>query len=114
MGYLPKKGVGVELVEFPSARRSVQGCIFSPDPKLFGQPPTAVVMVHGVEAYWYAPPIVFLGSYLAEAGYTALGYNGAHSGESFRTSEFSTAVEEVAAAVAFTKSRGFEKIFLIG
>jgi len=114
MGYLPKKGVGTELVEFKSAGHDVQGCLFSPDPKLFDTPSTAVVMVHGVESHWYAPPTMFLGSYLAEAGYAALGYNGVHSGESFRTSEFPAAVEEVGAAIDFIKSCGFEKILLLG
>lgn len=114
MGYLPEKGVGTELVEFPSGGRGVQGCIFAPDPKAFAPSRTAVVMVHGVEAYWYAPPTMFLGSYLAAAGYPALGYNGVHSGESFRTSEFLTAVQETGDAIAFMKSRGFDKIILIG
>jgi hypothetical protein len=80
----------------------VQGCLFTPDPRLFREATTAVVMVHGVEAYWYAPPTMFLGSYLAEAGYPVLGYNGIHSGESFRTSEFSTAVQDVADAIINT------------
>jgi pimeloyl-ACP methyl ester carboxylesterase len=57
---------------------------------------------------------MFLGCYLAEAGYAALAYNGVHSGESFRTSEFEVAVEEVDAAIAFAQARGFKNIFLAG
>jgi hypothetical protein len=57
---------------------------------------------------------MFLGAYLAEHGYAALGYNGIHSGRTFRTSEFETAVKEVAAAVTFLKARGFKSIFLVG
>ena len=66
MGYLPKKGVSFELIEFTSGGRTVQGGIFGPDPKLFQEPGTAVVLVHGVEGYWYAGPTMFLGCYLAE------------------------------------------------
>ena len=57
---------------------------------------------------------MFFGCYLAEAGYTALAYNGVHSGESFRTSEFEVAVEEVDAAIAFVQARGFKNIVLAG
>ena len=114
MGYLPKKGVSFELLEFQSGGRTVQGGIFGPDPKLFHEPGTAVVLVHGVEAYWYTGPTMFLGCYLAEFGYAALAYNGAHSGESFRTSKFEVAVEEVDAAIAFARARGFKNIFLAG
>jgi len=114
MGYLPKKGVSFELLEFQSGGRTVQGGIFGPDPNLFHEPGTAVVLVHGVEAYWYAGPTMFLGCYLAEYGYAALAYNGVHSGESFRTSKFECAVEEVDAAIAFARARGFKNIFLAG
>ncbi len=114
MGYLPKKGVSFELIEFQSAGRTVQGGLFGPDPELFHDAGTAVVLVHGVESYWYSGPTMFLGCYLAEAGYTALAYNGVHSGESFRTSEFEVAIEEVDAAIAFAQSRGFKNIFLAG
>ena len=114
MGYLPKKGVSFELIEFQSAGRTVQGGLFGPDPELFHDAGTAVVLVHGVESYWYSGPTMFLGCYLAEAGYAALAYNGVHSGESFRTSEFEVAIEEVDAAIAFAQSRGFKNIFLAG
>jgi pimeloyl-ACP methyl ester carboxylesterase len=114
MGYLPKKGVSFELIEFQSAGRTVQGGLFGPDSELFYEAGTAVVLVHGVESYWYSGPTMFLGCYLAEAGYTALAYNGVHSGESFRTSEFELAVEEVDAAIAFAQARGFKNIFLAG
>jgi len=114
MGYLPKAGVGFELIEFHSNGRDVQGGIFSPDPKLFKPSTTAVVLVHGVESYWYSAPTMFLGAYLAEAGYTVLGYNGVHSGDSFRTSEFESAVIEAGDAVTFMSNRGFDKIFLVG
>ena len=114
MGYLPKKGVSFELIEFQSGGRTVQGGLFTPDPKLFYDPGTAVVLVHGVESYWYAGPTMFLGCYLAEADYAALAYNGVHSGESFRTSEFEFAVQEVEDAIAFAQTRGFNNIFLAG
>jgi len=112
--YLPPKGVQLELVEFQSEGATVQGGVFMPDPKVFGRPDTAVVLVHGVESYWYAGPPMFLGGLLAERGYAAMGYNGVHSGESFRSSEFEVAVRQVAAAVEFMKSRGFGRIFLVG
>lgn len=53
----------------------MQEGIFGPDPKLFHEPRTAVVLAHGVEAYWYAGPTMFLGCYLAESGSAALTYN---------------------------------------
>jgi pimeloyl-ACP methyl ester carboxylesterase len=114
MGYLPEKGIGFELVEFQSGGRDVQGGLFSPDPKFFGEARTAVVLVHGVEAYWYSAPTMFLGCNLAAQGYSVLGYNGVHSGASFRTSTFESAVQELGDAVAFMKGRGFEDIFLAG
>ena len=114
MGYLPKKGVSFELIEFQSGGRPVQGGLFAPDPKLFDEPGTAVVLVHGVESYWYSGPTMFLGCYLAETGYAALAYNGVHSGQSFRTSEFEFAVKEVEDAIAFAEARGFSNIFLAG
>jgi pimeloyl-ACP methyl ester carboxylesterase len=114
LAYLPPKGVQLELVEFQSGGRTLQGAMFTPDPKRFAQPRVGVVLVHGVESYWYEGPPMFLGGLLAERGYAALGYNGAHSGESFRNSEFETAVQEVGAAIAYMKSRGYRDIFLVG
>ena len=61
MGYLPKPGVGFELIEFRSNGRDVQGGIFSPDPRLFKPLATAIVLVHGVESYWYSAPTMFTG-----------------------------------------------------
>jgi len=114
LAYLPPKGVQFELVEFQSEGRTVQGGFFSPDPSIFTKPEIGLVLVHGVESYWYSGPPMFLGSYLAEQGYAALGYNGVHSGARFRTSEFETAVKEVGAAIEFMKERGFKSIFLVG
>ena len=114
MGYLPKPGVGFELIEFRSNGHDVQGGIFSPDPKRFKRSATAIVLVHGVESYWYSAPTMFMGCLFAEAGYTVLGYNGVHSGDTFRTSEFETSVSEAGDAVAFMSSRGFDRIFLVG
>ena len=110
LAYLPPKGVALELVEFQSEGKTVQGAMFLPK----GKSEIGVVLVHGVESYWYQGPPMFLGGLLAEQGFAALGYNGAHSGESFRSSEFETAVKEVGAAIAFMKSRGYTKIFLVG
>jgi pimeloyl-ACP methyl ester carboxylesterase len=112
--YLPPKGVAFELVEFPAQGKTLQGGMFAPDAKRFAKPSVGVVLVHGVESYWYEGPPMFLAGLLAEQGYAALAYNGAHSGESFRTSEFETAVREVGAAVAYMKSRGYRDIFLVG
>jgi pimeloyl-ACP methyl ester carboxylesterase len=111
LAYLPPKGVGVELVEFPGGGRSVQGALFAPQGK---RASVGVVLVHGVESYWYQGPPMFLAGELAARGYAALGYNGAHSGESFRSSEFETAVAEVGAAIAYMKSRGYQTIVLAG
>lgn len=114
MGFVPSNGASTELIEFKSGGRDVQGCIFAPDARRFHPSTTAVIMVHGVEAYWHAAPTMFLGCLLADEGYTVLGYNGVHSGESFRTSEFESAVQEVGDALAFMKARGFDEIFLLG
>jgi hypothetical protein len=51
LAYLPPKGVAVELVEFKSGARTVQGAAFSPDPRQFGEPTTGVILVHGVESH---------------------------------------------------------------
>jgi len=114
MGYIPKKGIGIELIEFPSGGREVQGVLFTPNAKLYNKCTTAVVLVHGVESYWYFPPTMFLACYLSEEGYAVLGYNGVHSGENFRASEFETAVNEVGDALSFMKGRGFDNFFLLG
>jgi pimeloyl-ACP methyl ester carboxylesterase len=114
MGYLPGEDVALELVEFKSAGRDAQGALFAPHPRAFRPSHNGVVLVHGVESYWYSGPSMFLGCNLAAAGYTCLAYNGVHSGESFRTSEFETAVREVGDAVAFLHARGAEQIFLVG
>jgi pimeloyl-ACP methyl ester carboxylesterase len=114
MGYLPGKDVAFELVEFKSAGRDVQGGLFTPHPRAFRPSTSGAVLVHGVESYWYSGPTMFLGCNLAAAGYTCLAYNGVHSGESFRTSEFETAVGEVGDAIAFLQTRGIERIFLAG
>src|SRR4051794_4317272 len=114
LAYLPPKDVRVELVEFKAEGKTLQGAFFTPDAARFPKPKMAVVLVHGVESYWYQGPPMFLAGLLAERGYAALAYNGAHSGESFRTSEFETAVKEVDAAVAYMKTRGFDALFLVG
>src|SRR5262245_31492149 len=112
--YLPAPGVQFELIEFQSGKETVQGGFFSPDPKKFARPTTGVILVHGVESYWYKGPAMFLSAKLAEHGYAALAYNGAHSGSTFRTSEFETAVAEIADAVKLMKQRGFVNIVVIG
>lgn len=112
--YVPPKGVGVELVEIPNAGKLMQGAFFTPDSKLFRNPTTGVILVHGVESYWYSGVPMFLACYLAEQGYATLGYNGVHSGESFRTSDFEDAVKEVDAAVQYMKGRGIKDVFLVG
>src|SRR5437016_2606555 len=112
--YLPPKGVEFELVEFPADGKTLQGGMFAPDARRFAKPRVAVVLVHGVESYWYQGPPMFLAGLLAAQGYAALAYNGAHSGESFRTSDFETAVREVGAAITYMKSRGYREIFLVG
>src|SRR3954468_892514 len=114
LAYLPPKDVRVELVEFKAEGKTLQGAFFTPDAARFPKPKMAVVLVHGVESYWYQGPPMFLGGLLAEQGYAALGYNGAHSGESFRSSDFETAVKEVGAAIAYMKGRGYKNIFLVG
>lgn len=114
MGYLPSAGTNVELIEFTSNGREAQGALFTPDPKRFAAPTTAIVLVHGVESYWYSAPTLFMACLFAGAGYAVLGYNGVHSGDSFRTSEFETAVREAGDAVEFMVTRGFENIFLVG
>jgi len=112
--YLPPKGVEFELVEFPAEGKTLQGGLFVPDSKRFAKPGVGVVLVHGVESYWYQGPPMFLAGLLAAQGYGALAYNGAHSGESFRTSDFETAVREVGAAISYMKSRGYQRIALAG
>jgi pimeloyl-ACP methyl ester carboxylesterase len=111
--FLPPKGVQVELVEFPGGGRTIQGAMFMPDAR-HARPTVGVVLVHGVESYWYQGPPMFLAGLLANRGYAALAYNGAHSGESFRSSEFDTAVQEVGAAIAYMKSRGYQRLLLVG
>ena len=111
--YLPPAGVETELVEFNSCGRSVQGAIFTPGART-GRSDTAVIMVHGVEQFWYVGPTMFLATSLAGRGFTTFGYNGIHSGPSFRWSRFETAVQEVCDAIAFMKQRHFERIVLIG
>jgi len=112
--YVPPKGVVVELVEIPNAGKVIQGAFFTPDPKAFKNPTTGVILVHGVESYWYSGPPMFLACLLAEQGYATLGYNGVHSGESFRTSDFEAAVKEVSAVIEYMKNRGIKDIFLVG
>jgi pimeloyl-ACP methyl ester carboxylesterase len=111
--YLPPPGVRTELVEFDSGGRRVQGALFSPSANA-AQSETAVILVHGVEQFWYVGPTMFLAASLAGRGYTTLGYNGCHSGQTFRWSRFESAVREVGDAIAFAKQRGFERIVLIG
>ena len=47
--FLPPKTVGIELVEFQSEGKTVQGAMFLPK----ARSENAVVLVHGVESYWY-------------------------------------------------------------
>src|ERR1043165_2974285 len=112
-GYLPPKDVRWELFGFSADGRTLQGGFFAPAAGRASND-IGVVLVHGVESYWYQGPPMFLASLLADRGYAALAYNGAHSGESFRTSEFETAVREVGAAIAYMKSRGYQRIALAG
>ena len=111
--YLPPAGVQTELVEFSSSGRSVQGAIFKPNAHA-SRLDTAVILVHGVEQFWYVGPTMFLATSLAGRGFTTFGYNGTHSGPTFRWSKFETAVQEVCDALAFMKQRGFARIVLIG
>ncbi|AMN40526.1 hypothetical protein RHPLAN_20860 [Rhodoplanes sp. Z2-YC6860] len=111
--YLPPEGVRTELIEFESCGRRVQGAVFAPVSAARPRD-TALIMVHGVEQFWYVGPTMFLATSLAGCGYTTLGYNGAHSGQSFRWSSFEAAVQEVRDAVAFFKQRGFRRVVLMG
>lgn len=114
MGYLPSSGTKVELIEFNGNGREVQGALFTPDPSRFSAALAAIVLVHGVESYWYSAPTLPMACLFAEAGYAVLGYNGVHSGDSFRASEFADAVTEAGDAVEFMNRRGFDNIFLVG
>jgi pimeloyl-ACP methyl ester carboxylesterase len=111
--YLPPAGVRTELVEFDSGGRRVQGAVFSSD-QMQGEPDTAVILVHGVEMFWSIGPTMFLATSLAGRGFTTFGYNGVHSGQTFRWSTFEAAVQEVGDAIHFMKQRGFKRIVLIG
>jgi pimeloyl-ACP methyl ester carboxylesterase len=111
--YLPPAGVRTELVEFDSGTRRVSGAVFHPDPRTL-RPDTAIVLVHGVEQFWYVGPTMFLATSLAGRGFTTFGYNGVHSGPTFRWSRFEDAVQEVGDALAFMKKRNFRRIVLIG
>jgi pimeloyl-ACP methyl ester carboxylesterase len=111
--YLPPPGVQTELVEFNSCGRYVQGAIFKPSAHI-SRSDTAVILVHGVEQFWYVGPTMFLATSLAGRGFTTFGYNGTHSGPTFRWSRFETAVQEVCDALTFMKQRNFGRIVLIG
>lgn len=111
--YLPPAGVRTELVEFDSGGRRIQGAVFWPEQKN-GRTDTAVILVHGVENFWYVGPTMFLATSLAGRGFTTFGYNGAHSGQTFRWSTFEAAVQEVGDAIGAMKRRGFRRIVLIG
>jgi hypothetical protein len=80
--YLPPAGVQTELVEFNSGGHCVQGAIFKPSAHIH-QSDTAVILVHGVEQFWYVGPTMFLATSLAGRGFTTFGYNGTHSGPTF-------------------------------
>jgi pimeloyl-ACP methyl ester carboxylesterase len=110
--YLPPAGVRTELVEFDSGGRRVNGAVFHPGQA--GRPDTAVILVHGVEQFWYAGPTMFLATSLAGHGFTTFGYNGVHSGPTFRWSRFEEAVQEAGDAIAFMKRRDFRRVVLIG
>ncbi len=111
--YLPPEGVTTELVEFTSGMRRVNGVVFHPD-RATPQQDTAIILVHGVEQFWYVGPTMFLATSLAAHGFTTFGYNGVHSGQTFRWSSFEAAVQEVGDAIAFMKGRGFRRTALIG
>jgi pimeloyl-ACP methyl ester carboxylesterase len=111
--YLPPPGIRTELVEFDSGARRLQGALFSPSENT-ARSEIAIILVHGVEQFWYVGPTMFLAVSLAGCGYTTLGYNGTHCGQTFRWSHFDSAVQEVGDAVAFVKQRGFKRIVLIG
>jgi len=111
--FLPPDTVRTELVEFASHRRAVQGVVFTPAAK---QPvsDTAVIFVHGVEHFWFLGPTMFMAPAFANRGITTLGYNGRHSGLTFRHSAFEEAVDEIGDAIRFMKERGFSRIVLFG
>lgn len=111
--FLPPESMRTELVEFHGSGGPVQGVVFHP-PAEVADPHTALIFVHGVEHFWFLGPTMFLAPALAKEGYASLGYNGVHSGLTFRHSRFDEAVREVGDAVAFMKGRGFERIVLIG
>ena len=111
--YLPPAGVRTELVEFESGVRRVNGAVFHPAPQNL-RPDTAVILIHGVEQFWYAGPTMFLATSLAGHGFTTFGYNGVHSGPTFRWSRFEEAVREAGDAIAFIRRRKFHRIVLIG
>ena len=111
--YLPPAEVTTELVEFASGTRPVNGAVFHPDQQTLQQD-TAIILVHGVEQFWYVGPTMFLATSLAAHGFTTFGYNGVHSGSTFRWSSFEAAVQEVGDAIEFMKGRGFQRIALIG
>src|SRR6185312_4588408 len=104
--YLPPAGVRTELVEFDSGGRRVQGAVFSSE-QTKAAPDTAVILVHGVEMFWYLGPTMFLATSLAGRGFTTFGYNGVHSGLTFRWSTVEGAEQEVDAARQCRKQRGF-------
>ena len=109
--YLPGPDTRTELVEFASGGRRVQGALFSQARETTRD---GVLLIHGVESFWYSGPSMFLACGLADRGFTTLAYNGVHSGQGFRLSNFEDAVAEVGDAIAYFKSRGVERVFLAG
>ena len=101
--FLPPDTVHTQLVEFANRSRAVQGVVFTP---VAGQPisDTAAIFVHGVEHFWFLGPTMFLAPAIANQGMTTLGYNGIHSGLTFRHSTFEEAVDEVDDAIRFCSS----------
>src|ERR1043165_1731946 len=112
-GYLPPKDVRWELFGFSADGRTLQGGFFAPAAGRASND-IGVVLVHGVESYWYQGPPMFLGGGLAPPGDAARAYNGAPSGESFRTSESETAFKAAGAAVTSMKGRGYRTIVVMG
>ena len=111
--FLPNADVKTELIAFDGLSGSIQGIVFHPPPSN-EKVEVAIIFVHGVEHFWFLGPTMFLAPALAAAGYTTMGYNGTHSGLTFRHSRFEDAVTEINYAVAFMKSRGFHRIILVG
>ena len=98
--------VKVELVRVVTEdKATLNGALFSPDPKVNPSPKRAILVTHGTGGSFYGGINSFLPPLLAEKGYLGLSLNRRDAGHAYYRSTFEDGIKDLKAGIDFLAAK---------